>query len=239
MTLLSQGWPLKDGWWKEPITVIGIPTILSFFAYTYVIGYFVASDIAWFPFFTLSEHVLFAIRALPLAAAASIVFLTVYPNWERYGWLPRIWFWVLVAFAVSVLLTNHLIIAVIIGLMAFFEFIRRRDKDFIQPPKILYWAVNLMVLSTIAGFVSATIWMFVPLLHLPSTPWMIIELKNPLAGRKDNTLVGHAMFAGETKVLFYERSVGTHLLRFDDIQHIEECLHFRLTDDHRACLASE
>jgi hypothetical protein len=30
----------KDDWWKQLVTIIGIPTILSFFAYTYVIGYF-------------------------------------------------------------------------------------------------------------------------------------------------------------------------------------------------------
>jgi hypothetical protein len=235
MNILNSDW-LKEDWWKQLITFIGIPTILGFFAYAYVIGYFLASDIAWFPFFTLSEHASFAIRALPLAAGASIVFLTVYPNWERYRWLPLAWSWILVAFAGVLLLSNHIAIGIIVALMALLEFVRRRDTAFVQPPELFYWTVNLMVLSIIAGFVSAMTWVIVPVLHLPVTPWMIVELKAPLSNHKDKYLRGHVMFAGETRVLFYENAVGTHLLRFDEIQHIEECLHYRLNDDHDSCV---
>jgi hypothetical protein len=43
-------------------------------------------------------------------------------------------------------------------------------------------------------------------------------------------LAGHAMFAGEKMILFYEHGVGTHLLRLSDIQHIEQCPHGKLFD---------
>jgi len=40
--------------WKD-LPVVG-PVIGSSFAFAYVVGYFYAFDIAWFPFFSLPEH---------------------------------------------------------------------------------------------------------------------------------------------------------------------------------------
>ena len=65
----------EDKWpWSklEPkdLAVVG-PVILSTFAFAYVVGYFYAFDIDWFPFFTLPEHLVFALRALPIAIGAT------------------------------------------------------------------------------------------------------------------------------------------------------------------------
>jgi hypothetical protein len=40
------------------------------FAFSYVVGYFLAFDISSFSFFSLSEHVVFALWALPIAIGA-------------------------------------------------------------------------------------------------------------------------------------------------------------------------
>jgi hypothetical protein len=231
MTIIDtiEGALQKDDWWKQLVTLIGIPAILSFFAYTYVIGWFLASDIAWFPFFTLSDHARFAVRALPLVAAASIIVLTMYPNWKQYSWLAWLWVIALVLFATWALFTSHITMATIIGLMVWFEISRRLSESFIEPSSIIYLIVNLMVLSIIAGFISASTWMYLPLAHLRTAPLMTVHLKEPLPGDK-KVLAGRAMFAGEKLVLFYEHRVGTHLLRLEEIQHIEQCLHGKADD---------
>jgi len=55
--------------------VIHAPALASLFALTYVVGYFYAFDIAWFPFFSFTEQLVFALRALPTAIGAFVVFL--------------------------------------------------------------------------------------------------------------------------------------------------------------------
>jgi hypothetical protein len=137
MTLMEtiEGALRKDDWWRQLVALIGIPAILSFFAYTYVVGYFLASDLAWFPFFTLSDHVLFAIRALPLVVLASIVFLTVYPNWSHYRWLAWPWFIAVALFAVWSVLTSHIVISAILFMMLRLEFSRGRH-EFLKNPQL-------------------------------------------------------------------------------------------------------
>src|SRR5271163_2654638 len=71
-----KGQPLKD------ITAVGI-SIASIFAFAFVIWYFYAYDIAWFPFFSFSEHLVFALRALPIALGALVVLLIVLNLPER------------------------------------------------------------------------------------------------------------------------------------------------------------
>ena len=54
--------------------IAGLPLLASGFAFMYVVGYFLAFDLAWFAFFSLSEHVVFALRALPFC----------YRRWRDY-----------------------------------------------------------------------------------------------------------------------------------------------------------
>jgi hypothetical protein len=44
------------------------------FAFSFVIGYFGGIDISWLSFFSISDQVLFALRALPVAITASAFF---------------------------------------------------------------------------------------------------------------------------------------------------------------------
>lgn len=61
--------------WKDLSSLA--PFVASGFAFAFVVGYFFAFDIAWFSFFGLSEHIAFALRALPVAIGASVAFVMV------------------------------------------------------------------------------------------------------------------------------------------------------------------
>jgi hypothetical protein len=64
---------LLDVTWKE----IGknIPAVLSIFAISFVIGYFYAFDISWFAVFGIWDHLVFALRSLPVAVGATLFLL--------------------------------------------------------------------------------------------------------------------------------------------------------------------
>jgi hypothetical protein len=52
-----------------------IPIVAVGFALAFDVGYFYSIDIGWFSFFTVAEHVEFALRALPVAIAGTVLFL--------------------------------------------------------------------------------------------------------------------------------------------------------------------
>jgi hypothetical protein len=62
------GLSLDDLTKATPLVAIG-------FALAFEVGYFYSIDIGWFSFFTLSEHIEFALRALPIAIAGTVLFL--------------------------------------------------------------------------------------------------------------------------------------------------------------------
>jgi hypothetical protein len=62
-----------EDWFQKLVTIV--PMVAPAFAFAFVVGYFFAFDISWFPLFSLSEHIVFAIRALPIAIGASVAFL--------------------------------------------------------------------------------------------------------------------------------------------------------------------
>jgi hypothetical protein len=82
--------------------------------------------------------------------------------------------------------------------------------------------------------------MYLPLAHLSTAPLMVADLKDSVGGGHKR-LQGHVMFAGEKMVLFYEHAVGTHLLRLEDIQSLEQCSHGTSDflaaneDEHASC----
>jgi hypothetical protein len=59
--------------WKDLPTYV--PIIGTSFAFAYDVGYFASFDINWFTFFSLPDHILFALRALPVALGASVIFI--------------------------------------------------------------------------------------------------------------------------------------------------------------------
>jgi hypothetical protein len=81
----------EDQEWSAQSLAAVVPILASTFAFAFVVGYFLAFDISWFPFFSLSEHVVFALRALPIAVGASVVFLLAmrYPKIKNLGHILR------------------------------------------------------------------------------------------------------------------------------------------------------
>ena len=82
-TTIDNEWSLKD-------LTVAVPFVASCFAFAFVVGYFYAFDIPWFAFFSFTEHLVFALRALPIAIGGSVGFLV--PNFteERVKRFARI-----------------------------------------------------------------------------------------------------------------------------------------------------
>jgi hypothetical protein len=150
------------------------PILASIFAFSYVVGYFYASDISWFPFFSLSEHLVFAIRALPTAIGAlAVTFSGVYSstsgrknNHDRtllnsiaLFVLVISWMCVLLCFSIYMFTYNY------IGLSATFLAVAMAAVFFQSsgtlPPllvHIAYWGISIATLCVLFGFVSGSAW---------------------------------------------------------------------------------
>jgi hypothetical protein len=209
--------------WKDFIPVA--PMIAGAFAFAYVVGYFLAFDISWFPFFTLSEHIVFALRALPVAIGISIAFLIVFELTrisQREGWLKKYlgyaWILVLVGTAIGIFLYNHAGLALTLLFIAVSTFLYYRGPDIRSPlVTFLFSATNMMLVSVIVGVLSGATWR-VPSLQ-PDSRAMAIKLKNATG----NPIRGHVIFAGNQSVLIYEFGSGvTHLVSWENIEQITE-----------------
>jgi hypothetical protein len=153
------------------IAVVG-PTFVSACAFAYVVGYFYAFDIAWFPFFGLSDHIVFALRALPIAFAALVCFATAL-SFRLYSRALTLWILVILLFMVvyfgsgflwSLLRANHLGPAASLFLLGawivafpIYEY-NHRDDENIKYVDISYWAVSLAVACVFAGYISGKSW---------------------------------------------------------------------------------
>jgi hypothetical protein len=82
MTIISDKPDQKpDGVFSPKDYVVLLPVLASAMAVTYDVGYFGALDISYFSFFSLSEHIVFAIQALPFAIIAAMAVLYVTNFW--------------------------------------------------------------------------------------------------------------------------------------------------------------
>ena len=208
--------------WKDLIPVA--PMVAGAFAFAYVVGYFLAFDISWFAFFTLSEHVVFALRALPVAIGISCAFLIVFELTrmsQSEGWLKEYlgyaWIVVLVGTAIGIFLYNHAGLAITLLFIAVSTFLYYSGR-IVRTPFIsfLFSATNMMLVSVIVGVLSGATWR-VPFLQ-PDSRAMAVKLKNATG----KPIRGHVIFAGSQSVLFYEFNGVTHLISSDNIAEISE-----------------
>jgi hypothetical protein len=85
--------------WSWTDFTAAAPVIATSFAFAFNVGYFSSIDVGWFTLFSLSEHVVFALRALPVAIGASTVFM-IGLNFQqlesRFKWLSGDKFWLVV-----------------------------------------------------------------------------------------------------------------------------------------------
>lgn len=213
----------QDWSWKDFIPVA--PMVAGAFAFAYVVGYFLAFDVSWFAFFTLSEHIVFALRALPVAIGMSFAFLMVYElttisqkeGWLR-DWLRYAWIAVLLGTAVGIFLYNHAGLALTLLFIALSTFLYYRAPDVGKPfVTFLFAATNMMLVSVIVGVLSGAAWR-VPFLQ-PDSRAMAVKLKKGTG----KPIRGHVIFAGNQSVLIYEFGSGvTYLVPWDNIEGITE-----------------
>src|SRR5262249_10782872 len=120
-------------------------------------------------FFTLSEHIVFAIRALPIAIAAVVLLvvgLTV-PRLINRRWQlvmasfvsTVVWPILLLLVAVYVAVLHHYLLFATVLLLAIAAFVRRWTFSAREPlANILYGSITLIALSFAAGFASQKVW---------------------------------------------------------------------------------
>jgi hypothetical protein len=219
--------PAADQWsWKDFIPVA--PMVAGAFAFAYVVGYFLSFDIAWFPFFTLSEHVVFALRALPIAIGLSFVFLIAFEvgraaeeGWLKH-WLTYAWITFLLGTAVGIFQYNHAGLALTLVFIAIGGLFYHLNPAIRTPvARFLLSATNMMLVSVIVGVFSGSTWRL-PYLQSDSRAMGIKVGANP------EYSIGHVIFAGGDNILFYEfetktQSGATHLYRWADVKDIVEC----------------
>jgi hypothetical protein len=206
----------------QDLAIIG-PIVISAFAFAYVVGYFFSFDIAWFSFFTLSEHLVFAVCAPPVAIGAVIALLIVYTlsidyTWysfiKQYRWLfIIIWIIILMAMGIEIVRRNHIgsgLSFLIIGGGVFVYNYYRDPRQHTSMMIILYWSVNIMVTCFIVGFFSGISWQnhdnIVVYTLFGKSHSMCVIYNNPPEGGQANSkeYFGHVIFEGTRGVLFYD-----------------------------------
>jgi hypothetical protein len=216
---MNQDWQLKD-------LIAVVPLLASAFAFAYVVGYFLAFDIAWFPFFSLSEHVVFAIRALPVAIAALVILLIVteFPHLLKRA--TRAWVIFLAFAAVIAVLGNHLGLAAGFVAVAIAANIHNKKSETnMSSATILNLAAQLMMTSIIIGFASGNAWRlysYLPdYLHgFPFARTMHVHLKGD---NGTDPHEGHVIFVGDSRILIYEYKMHqVQLYQWKDIQEVHE-----------------
>jgi hypothetical protein len=222
-TTIDNEWSLKD-------LTVAVPFVASSFAFAFVVGYFYAFDIAWFAFFSFTEHLVFALRALPIAIGGSVGFLVAlrFSQVElRWKWLQNKGHWLaygwICALAIAALLAikgNHLGLCASFVIVAIGAYIYQNLPS-PSPPfaTVAFWATNLMVLSFIVGLASGSAWRFENLNPFHRTNPIVVESEG-LA-----PIVGRVIFVGDVGVLIYDRErKAVTLVKKDKITKISECV---------------
>jgi hypothetical protein len=235
---------MNEEWSSKDLIAI-VPIVSGGFAFSYVVGYFLAFDISWFPFFSLSEHMVFAIRALPIAIGASVALLIAlrFPHFQStwHSWVFVAWIGALAAAAAILLLGSHFALSGSLLLVAAGAIAHRRSPapqmSFIN---ILYWTITLMVLCLLAGYMTGNSWQLAWRLDravhdrvFPFTPSTVVILKDKKPALADQQksdaeddqycATGQVIFVGSAGVLFYEyKTRTTYLFKQDDIKNIQQ-----------------
>jgi hypothetical protein len=221
-------------------TITLVPIVASGFAVAFNVGYFLAYDISWLPFFSLSEHVVFALRALPIAIAAAVTLLVAikYPPKFFSG---RRWTIVLVIAAAMAVLDAHLGLGVVFTLVA----VGARKYRKLDPKNpivdVLYFGTSMMLLTLMLGYLSAvggrSIWEIEKKLELldyslarnlftaPSMCVYLTQNGTSAPPKRIGPFVGLAIFVGSNAVLFHQYGFGARdaqLLKLDGTQ-LQQC----------------
>jgi hypothetical protein len=208
--------PLANDWSAVAPYVASV--IAPAFAFSFNVGYFFAIDISWFTFFTLSEHIVFAIKVLPVGIGGAIILwiaLSLSEHFDEttckapHNRLNAIscrfiqycksstifWIWlnfVLICALLVALLMHRIGLSLSVLAVAAgavaHHLTRPQSKSF---ENILYWATNLIMITFIVGYVSGH-W------------WLISYQQHSLIGVGDKFLVGNIIATGEQRAIVWQ-----------------------------------
>ena len=198
------------------------PLFSSIFAFSFVIGYFYSINITWFPFFSLTEHLVFALQGLPVALGGSIILLilvSISHNSDNWGisperkrmWLRRIGLtWMTALFFAIVWFSYHKSVAgpfcffALIAGVYCFTFIHSPEDNFVH---VMYWGINVATLCLLVGFVTGEFHKHDPIL-------LTLSMKNESGGRDKTNInrslfhTGQVLFYGNAGILFFDEKDG-------------------------------
>jgi hypothetical protein len=186
------------------------PILVPAFAFAFVVGYFSGIDISWLSFFSLKDHALFALRALPVAITASLFFafgLNSRHLSKQFSWIygyrrhfAIVWAVILLAFAAESLYEARVglgisFIGMALGHWLYYKTtLPHRAKPSVLDAhciaETLYWAGTLMFVSIIVGYVSA----------LPC----LLELQRHSSIKNGSTIIGNVIFSGDKYLLVWQ-----------------------------------
>jgi hypothetical protein len=219
-----EGWQLKDA-------VLFIPAAATLLAVSYDVGYFLEIDLQFFTFFSLGEHIVFALMALPLVLV--LLFVTLLgialaqaltgwadrifptkpqsepPNWKA----PAIWI---------VLFVGLIIIALLVGVLIYLVIATQVGAPLVGA---VVFGLCIIAVRTQSLFVWVLVAMgvFVVAFVLGSDFSRIHR-----AGGKANNLIvdgqgvrGQIVRSGERGVLFYDSEAKAYrMVRWADLKEI-------------------
>lgn len=249
--------------WTQELSRIGFsskelfvrgPALGSIFAFAYVVGYFYAIGIGWFAFFSFTDQLVFALRALPIAVGALVLFLvgislstgmhklTWIIEYERQLFIILNFCWIAVLLSLSVLILRSgsigatcSFIAISIG-TGYFMTSKKPRPLLIHA---LYWGINITVLCLLLGYGSGTFWISGLYKHF-GVDSMFVVPKESDSGTgseksKDNAMgpsVGHVLFSGTTGVLLYDYGYKrVRFTRWEGIEEISGCAESECTQE--------
>jgi hypothetical protein len=210
--------------------VAGAPIFASAIALTFDVGYFSGIDINYFTLFSLSEHLVFALEALPLAFPVVAVFL-LYMFAFKWGELRSTpkrdakitkatlrdhlhKFWVFEAFILLLLtfsIFRHNAVGIVVGFgILIAGIVMRLAPWFFLTTAVLftYGAIFLLTLTFVAGYEAAR-------------TYLAYDFAPQVLSMNDRELHGKLIRSGERGILFHDISTREILfLKWDNIKSI-------------------
>jgi hypothetical protein len=224
----------------DPKIIIGVASLVTTtFALAFDVGYFSAIDIGWFSIFGISEHVVFAVRALPIAVGSTLLLgislhfsrrLTISPKWFTI-WLCFGWSLFLAVLVLISINYNHMGFAFSFGALAIATIVYYYDDELKnQNVAVLVFLISTMVMVTlIIGYISSSSYIFFSQQHSAvyfksrdksgdlkigdsdKDSYKISSDNNEDSDRRKfvHVVVGVLVFSGTKNVLTYESKTTT------------------------------
>jgi hypothetical protein len=232
-------WTLKE--W-----ITAAPVISTSFAFAFNVGNFFAIDISWFTLFSLSEHVVFALRAIPVAIAGSI-FISIAINFPQVKWRPpRVlqfewwpprnlwpfvrWFITLLAFAGWIAL---LFLAAVYAALRFrfalslsFVAVAAGSINYVRiRAEYLRRGSSLRNLQTIDVLYWTSTIIFITFIigYTSAYSWVLHNQRASVISYKGTSLIANLILSGQRAVLIYQPVVQTQSESISgDLAHLRE-----------------